>query len=189
MNKDRVILIVTTSLIVLALFFVIDRKNYGNSVESSKMKSNISTETVTQNAEEKLAKVGEVAPNFKLENLDGDFVTLEEFRGKTIFINFWASWCEDCTKEMEALEKLNGNSDIQVLSINVREDYKAIERFVDEKDLDLEILLDKDGSIGLDYLVGKLPTTYVVDPNGILSNKVIGPMNYEIMLREVEKTQ
>ncbi len=186
MKKGRVILIITTSIIALVLFFLIDKKNIGNSVGTTEFVKNENSEVVAEKLGNKFEEFSDIVPNFQLQDVDGNLVSLEDYRGKIVFVNFWASWSEESVDSLDDFAKLNEREDVQVLNINVREDYKAIEKFLDKKNLDLRILVDKDGQIGLDYLVGKLPTTYIIDGEGKLIEKVVEPMDYESMVKKIE---
>lgn len=182
MNKDRLILIVTIVLISLALFFFIDKESIGGPLNWGEVNPNVNSETEIKGAE-----IAGQAPDFSLRNLEGQEVSLSDYRGKIVFLNFWVSWCEDCELEMRHFEKIARKYDqVEVLSINVREDRQAVEKFLAEKDLDLNILLDEDGEIGLDYVVGKLPTSFVIDSRGQVANIITRPMDYNEILREIE---
>jgi len=189
MNKDKLILIATTAIIVVCLFFMLDRKGTGELLGESKkeeegLKKKEKLERLAYEIDDNLSNK---AANFSLSNLHGEKISLDQYRGKLVFINFWVTWSQGARDELMDLEKLEKNEeDIKVLCINVREDKELIENFIEDNDLDLEILLDENGEIGLDYLIGRLPTTYIVDRKGNLVKKIIGPMTYEEMTYEAE---
>lgn len=122
------------------------------------------------------------APNFTLKGLDGEEVSLEDYRGKIVLINFWATWCGFCDAEMPDIQKLSEeNDDLVVLGVDVMEDKKLVEEYIEEGGYDFPILLDEDGEVSRTYLVSGLPTSYFLDENGILLKRVPGMMNYEYM--------
>lgn len=137
---------------------------------------------------------GNRAPDFTLTSLQEEEVTLSDFRGKKVFLNFWASNCPPCREEMPDIEKLHQEfEEIEVLTVNVGESTGKINSFLMETDLQLPVLLDKDNQVAMDYLVRFIPTTYILDEEGIITDKVTGLLTYEQMLEllelEVEQTE
>lgn len=126
--------------------------------------------------------IGKPAPDFTLMNLHGEEVSLSDYKGKIVLINFWATWCPWCLKEMPDMQKLSDeNDDLVILAVDVREDKKAVEKYIEEGGYDFEVLLDEDGEVSMDYLVGGLPTSYFVDRDGILLGGVPQMMTWEQM--------
>jgi peroxiredoxin len=124
--------------------------------------------------------IGKAVPNFSLITLDGNQVSLSDFKGKAVFINLWASWCPPCRLEMPdiqaAYEKYQ-TQDLVVLGINItNQDNLADARaFVEEFKLTFPILLDESGEVsaGLFRLLA-LPTSFFIDSEGILQRIQIG---------------
>ncbi|HTM06890.1 MAG TPA: TlpA disulfide reductase family protein [Verrucomicrobiae bacterium] len=118
-----------------------------------------------------------VAPDFTLENLSGRRVGLKDFRGKVVFLNFWATWCVPCRDEMPQMEALHRefkDRGLAVVAVNFREDKKAVGLFFKELGLSFESLLDPDGEIGERYGAFNLPLTYFVDRQGRFAGKAVG---------------
>lgn len=112
---------------------------------------------------------GRLAPDFTLTNLQGEEVSLSDYRGKIVFINFWATWCGFCDKEMPDFQKLSEeNDDLVILAVDVMEDKKIVENYIEKGGYDFEVVLDEDGKVAMTYLVSPLPTTYFIDKEGIL---------------------
>ena len=112
---------------------------------------------------------GKLAPDFTLKNLEGEEVSLSDYRGKIVFLNFWATWCGWCDKEMPDLQKLyEENDDLVVLAVDVMEDKKIVDKYIEEGGYDFEVVLDEEGKVTMTYLAGNLPTTYFIDKEGIL---------------------
>ncbi|MFW5996115.1 MAG: TlpA family protein disulfide reductase [Halanaerobiaceae bacterium] len=135
-------------------------------------------------------ETGEQAPNFTLENLEGEEVSLDDYRGEKIFLNFWATWCPPCKSEMPDIQKLHeDNENITILTINLQENKNQAETYLQQNDLSFPVLLDTEGEAGNKYLVRSIPTTYIIDKEGIIKDQHIGAMNYETMteIMEVEK--
>lgn len=132
-------------------------------------------------------KQGYPAPDFKLNTLDGKIVQLSDYKGKKVILNFWASWCSPCKTEMPVMENFfqeNKDKDIVLLSVNLtKEDQskKAVKQFADRLHLTFPIPLDEKGEVSDLYQVMTIPTTYFIDAEGILQQKVIGPLNKDLI--------
>ena len=131
---------------------------------------------------------GFLAPDFELTSLDGERLKLSELRGKAVLVNFWASWCPPCRSEMPAMQQIYTDfspDDLVILAVNsTHQDRLAdVENFVSERNLTFPILLDQDGQVSASYQVRSLPTSFFVDPDGIIREVVIGGPMAEALLR------
>ena len=115
------------------------------------------------------------APAFSLRSLSGENVKLSDFRGKTVLIQFWATWCGVCKAEVPSVKSLYENlgSDQVLLAIATHDDPAAVRNFVQEEDIDYPVLLGSRRVIE-DYQVNQLPTAYVVDPAGNIASRDVG---------------
>jgi len=122
--------------------------------------------------------IGKPAPDFQLKNLDGQSISLSDFRGKPVLINFWASWCQPCVYEMpfiqEVFEEWSGQG-LVVLTINIGESPSQVEEFMQSQGLSLPVLLDLKGSIAQKYNIWFIPTTFFLDKDGIIQGIKAGP--------------
>jgi peroxiredoxin len=119
-----------------------------------------------------LLEVGDMARNFYLQNLEGDTVSLEDFRGQPVLVNFWATWCAPCRLEMPALQasqEAYQEDGLVVLAVNDQETPDEIAQFVEELDLSLTTLVDQKGIVSELYNVFNFPTTYFVDGDGVIT--------------------
>jgi peroxiredoxin len=117
------------------------------------------------------------APDFALPGLDGRAVRLADLRGRVVFLNFWATWCEPCKEEIPAMQALAGHladRGLVLLTVNYEERADAVRRFVDETGLTLPVLLDADGSVSRRYGVTGLPASFFVDRRGALVGRLLG---------------
>jgi thiol-disulfide isomerase/thioredoxin len=125
-----------------------------------------------------LAKVPpKAAPDFSLPNIDGQQVSLQQYRGKVVFLNFWATWCVPCREEMPALERLHQTyqaQDLAIISIDLKESADQVKTFFQKHSLSFPALLDQDGSVFRDYLVAGMPTTYLIKRDGTLLARGVG---------------
>ncbi len=120
-------------------------------------------------------------PDFTLPNLDGKKVSLKEFRGKVVFLNFWATWCVPCREEMPAMEKLYQEfkqKNFVVLAVNVKDRKQEAVNFVKELKLSYPIVIDPDAQVGLLYGAWGLPTTYLIGPKGEGLARAWGPAEW-----------
>ena len=130
------------------------------------------------------ASKGDTAYDFYLEDMDGNFVSLSDFRGKKVFLNFWASWCPPCRVEMPHLQEFaEENEDVVVLGVNVTSSESNLDNvkgFVDEFGLTFPNLYGTDDITNL-YDVEFLPTSYFIDSNGVVNESVIGTVTKDIL--------
>lgn len=136
---------------------------------------------------------GNLAPDFELKDLEGNTVKLSDYRGKTVLLNFWASWCPPCRAEMPYMEKLYKKykkDNFEVVAVNMTNTEKSredAEKFVEELGLTFTIPLDEQGVVGADYEVLAYPTSYFIDSDGVIRYKVLGALSEESMEKEIRK--
>lgn len=135
--------------------------------------------------------VGNTAPDFELETLDGDTMKLSDYRGEKVMLNFWATWCPPCRAEMPDMQKFHENKDVTILAVNLtgtpNESEEKIVGFMEELGITFEVPLDEDLAVSNLYQIKPIPTTYMIDSNGRVQNKAFGALNYELMVQEFEK--
>lgn len=132
---------------------------------------------------------GNLPPDFELETLDGEMVKLSDMKGKKVVLNFWATWCPPCKAEMPHMENYyssNAEKDnVEILSVNLttgeNRGVKAVQEFVDAYELTFKIPLDEEGIVGETYQVYSIPTTFMLNTDGTISQKIVGPMDEAIM--------
>lgn len=116
-----------------------------------------------------LPEAGALAPDFALNNLDGETVRLSDYRDRPVLLNFWATWCAPCRLEMPELEKAQADYaaiDLAVLTINQEETAEQVRAFYDEVGLTMTALLDSEGEVGAAYGAFFLPSSVFVGPDG-----------------------
>ncbi|WP_018933458.1 redoxin domain-containing protein [Gracilibacillus lacisalsi] len=135
-------------------------------------------------------EVGNIAPDFELETLDGETVKLSDYRGEPVMLNFWATWCPPCRSEMPDMQRFYQDTDMNILAINLTDTEANVEdvgQFIEEYDLTFTIPLDQGNIVGDRYQIRPIPTTYMLDSNGIIQFNVFGPLNYDQMMLEYNK--
>jgi len=127
-------------------------------------------------------RVGDVAPAFSLKDVTGNTVNLEDFKGKVVFLNFWATWCPPCRTEMPSMERLNEvfhGKDFVMLAVNIeREGNTAVPAFLERNPFSFTILLDLEEKVQQGYGVYRFPETFLIDRNGRVASHYIGAYDW-----------
>jgi thiol-disulfide isomerase/thioredoxin len=126
-------------------------------------------------------EIGALAPPIDAPTLNGDRVNLQALRGGSVVINFWATWCVPCRREMPDLQSLHEETGVPVLAVNLAESPPVVQQWVDEFALTLTVVLDSRGRIAEQYRLRGQPTTYVVAPDGIITHIYYGATTDDIL--------
>ncbi len=121
--------------------------------------------------------MGNEAPELTLPDLEGKSISLKSFRGNVILLNFWATWCAPCKREMPALDKLHNRykkRGFRVIAVSIDNDKAAIEEFLRKIPLSFTILHDMKIEAAKRYKVYAYPTTFLIDRKGTIRKKFIG---------------
>lgn len=138
-------------------------------------------------------KIGDKAPDFTLETLTGETISLHELTGKRVILNFWATWCPPCREEMPEMEKVYKkfkNNDVEIVAVNStvgKETKEKAGEFANKLGLTFKIPLDIKGEVIKQYQIYGLPTSFFIDADGVIRSIYYGPMNLEYMSKELEK--
>ncbi|SEP69602.1 thiol-disulfide oxidoreductase ResA [Piscibacillus halophilus] len=126
---------------------------------------------------------GDQARDFMLERLDnGEDIQLSELEGKGVMINFWATYCEPCKKEMPYMEELYQkyqDEGIEIIAVSVDKNKMVIDNFYNRYDLSFPLVHDKNSTIMELYQVQPLPTSYFINPDGTIERIVKGPLTLD----------
>ncbi|AKS38156.1 membrane-associated thiol-disulfide oxidoreductase [Anoxybacillus gonensis] len=151
--------------------------------------SDMTKETTSQQSSSNIGiDVGEIAPDFELMTLQGEKMKLSQFRGKKVVLNFWASWCPPCRAEMPEMQRFyeQYGQHVAIVAVNLTNKEKnrhVVETFVNQKRLTFDIMLDEQGTVSKTYKVITIPTSYIIDEQGVIRSKHVGPLSYEAMKR------
>ena len=125
---------------------------------------------------------GAKAPDFTLPGLDGKMVSLADQKGKVVFLNIWATWCPPCVDEMPSMEKLHQQlkgEEFRILAVSIdKNGAEAVLPFMKKHNLSFTALIDSKESLKYKYQTTGVPETFIIDRNGIIVEKVIGPRNW-----------
>ncbi len=122
---------------------------------------------------------GNSAPNFQLQSLDGETVSLDGLRGQPVIVNFWATWCGPCRMEMPFIQEVYEDPDwveqgLVILAVNAGESASEARKFMESNKLSFKVLLDADKEVMMMYNISGIPTTYFIDKDGIIRDVKIG---------------
>jgi peroxiredoxin len=135
------------------------------------------------------AQEGRLAPGFNLRDLKGDTITLEQFKGKVVFLDFWAPWCIPCKEELPELDKLYMKFQREgfiVIGIAVDATSEGVAKFLQKVPISFPILLDTKGTVAESYRLVNMPTGYLIGRDGVIHHTYKGFGKDLLMLYEQE---
>jgi peroxiredoxin len=192
--KKGIIFAVLVAMLGFAIYdFVASSKEQANEENQTSQNTNpITEDTSAANLDNPTVglEAGNLAPDFTLETLDGKTVRLSDYRGKTILLNFWATWCPPCRSEMPDMQKFYEDEDVEILAVNLPQQEASMEdvkSFVEEYGLTFPVLLDQNLQVATDYGIQVIPSSFMIDKNGIIQYTALGALNYETMVSELKK--
>ncbi|MCF8000791.1 MAG: TlpA family protein disulfide reductase [Halanaerobiales bacterium] len=163
LSRKKILVVITSLILIVGIWTLI---------------GTFTNETVHSETEVGV-EVGMKAPDFTINNVNGEEVSLSDYQGTKVFLNFWASWCPPCREEMPSIQKLHKNyDDIKVLAVNSGESKEKVLNFLMENNFSFTTLLDKNGKVTTDYLIRGIPSTFVIDKEGIIVRKQRGAITY-----------
>jgi thiol-disulfide isomerase/thioredoxin len=179
LKKIIVLVIIANGLITLGLIsysFFTNRANAGRFVLLEG--TGIFAENPRELKSEVAAELGYLAPDFALRDLSGKTVRLSDFRGQPLLLNFWATWCPPCRKEMPELEKFHQEygEQIVLLGVNWGEEASSIQEFLDGFAIKYPNLLDERGTAFVQYRLTGIPTSFFIDGQGFIRGVWLGPL-------------
>lgn len=181
MGRDAKMLSAVAVAVLLAALALVVFMQLPGSGGGQKAEGSVSIATPT--AKMRSVAAGKVATEFKLRDLGGHEVSLSSMRGKVVFLNLWATWCEPCRREMPSIEKLyeKFGKDKSFVILAVSEDSdgsKAVAPYVKQSGYKFEILLDPRNDVGEAYNVSGIPETFVIDRDGRIVAHHLGPYDW-----------
>lgn len=141
--------------------------------------------TVPAQAADTTAKTlapGASAPEFTLKDLDGKPHKLSDYRGKVVAVNFWATWCPPCRKELPSMERTYQtlkHKNFVILGVEVGEEWDAVQSFLNQVPVTYPILLDKDSAVSQKWKIIGLPATYLIDARGRIVEIINGGRDWD----------
>lgn len=150
---------------------------------SSSSNSDVSANTPDNSNEKAIA--------FTLKDLDGNTVSLSDYKGKKVFLNFFATWCPPCRGEMPDIEKIyeSKKDDLVILAVNVGEDSKTVKDFISKNKYKFKVLLDTKNEASQSYNISSIPVSYFIDRSGNIVSKQVGAMSKEDMQKYIDSVK
>jgi thiol-disulfide isomerase/thioredoxin len=137
----------------------------------------------------------QVAPDFTLKNIDGEEVSLSDYIGKPVVLNFWASWCPPCQEEMpnfnELSQQYEKTGEVAFLMVNLtdggRETIETATGYLNDNDYKMNVIFDVDGQAAKSYNITSIPATFFIDSKGYINNSSVGSLTMTQLEMEVKK--
>jgi len=178
-------------IIILSIFILFGCKD-NRSGDTIKKESKDDIQIQTEQDEEDdggevKVEIGYAAPKFSVELLSGETLKLSDCRGKAVFINFWATWCGPCVREMPDIQKLSDAfpDDLVVIAINCGEKKDKVKNFIDDKGYTFNVGIDEDGKVQGKYPTMGIPYSVILDADGIVAATHLGADMFEVYAADV----
>jgi len=179
MNYDKIIkllwLLLIITVILISAVAVIDRVGHTGPAISQPA---IVTKATTQNDVNIGNRIGFTAPDFTLPTLDKREISLSDYRGRPVILNFWATWCGPCRYEVPAFKAFSEKypeEKVVVIAVNTQDDPDSALGYAKADGLKFVIPVDPTGAVAGLYNIRGLPTTYIIDEKGVIKSIKIGP--------------
>ncbi|MFD2208925.1 TlpA family protein disulfide reductase [Virgibacillus halophilus] len=193
MKKNMIGIAVLVILAAMLVFNLI--QNHSEKKKEEKQVYDVSGDTDAKGAvaypeNATFPETGEKAKDFEVQSLDGKTLRLSDLRGKKVMLNFWATWCPPCKKEMPEIEKFNQKhqDDIEIVAVNIQESGDKVKKFIDQHHYHFPIYLDQNGQVSNEYSIYAIPTTYFIGSDGTFQQpRHSGPMTYSFMVETLQK--
>lgn len=146
--------------------------------------------TLTAAASGPAPRLDKEAPDFRMRGLDGKYYQLSDFRGRPVWINFWATWCPPCRAENPDIEEVyeaNKGDGLVLLAVSIGEDTDTVRGYVERTGLTYTVGLDQTTEIAAQYRIVGIPTHFFVDRDGVLREWRIGSMSKKTMEKKVNE--
>lgn len=137
-----------------------------------------------------ILQVGDKAPDFVLVDMKGEKHQLSDYKGQGVFLNFWGTWCKPCEREFPLMDKHYQEykeKGLEILAVNIGESNFAVQKYVDRKSLGFPVLIDNNKSVMETYNINPLPTTLLINPEGIIEKVITGEMSEETIKAYMEQ--
>ncbi|SEB14126.1 Peroxiredoxin [Thalassobacillus cyri] len=136
---------------------------------------------------------GEQAPDFELETVEGETLRLSDLQGKKVFLNFWATWCPPCKKEMPEMQKFyeEYGDEVEIVAVNAtttETSMDEVKKYLEQEGYTFQVPLDKKNQVSSEYQAITIPTTYFIGTDGVVQQpRQVGPMTYDFMVKMKDK--
>ncbi len=188
MKKNLVIILLPALVVVLAVLGILSFKGSNNN--PSNTTSNVTSLPSNSSDSDSNSEPLKMASDFTLTDLNGKQVTLSELKGKNVFLNFFATWCAPCKKELPEIQKIEKeykDKDLVVYLIDLGEDHDTVKNFMEKNNYTFNVLMDTNSDAGNLYRTTEIPTSLFINKEGKIVQRHAGIMTYEVVKEYVEK--
>lgn len=174
---------------IVSIFLVVSILFLSGCSINSKAPKNTNNKNQNEQVEENVV-ANDKAIDFALKNIDGKEIKLSDYKGKTIIVNFFATWCPPCKAEfpgfIQLVDEYKNDSNVVFVFVNLGEDKKTVEAFLNERNYDIKPLLDKKTDVAALYRVTGIPTTVIIDKEFNIETVHIGFMEKRDLKNYIE---
>jgi peroxiredoxin len=165
-------------LVLIGVNILMSRSEQGDSIPLENIFASLSSKP----------KIGSLVPDFSLKDLDGNSISIRQYRGKPVVLNFWATRCGPCLVEMPLLETVSvmHKNDMVVIAVNIEESSERVTKFVKENKISFPILLDVNGMVADTFKAYAFPATIFIDKEGIIRAQHVGQLNEATLKKNLE---
>ncbi|GGJ95272.1 thiol:disulfide interchange protein tlpA [Lentibacillus kapialis] len=194
--KKVILALIAAAMVGWAVYEYVSPFDEAGNKEGDQAGGNMITSPPKENSEEVVEsdkvglETGQIAPDFELQKLNGEKVSLSDYRGERVILNFWATWCPPCREEIPDFQKLYDNKDVVILAVNMTDTEQSdedVNQFVKNYEMTFPVLMDVNGDIASKYQVRAYPTSYMIDSEGHIQFMAMGAMDYELMEKRLNK--
>src|SRR5262245_2920409 len=129
----------------------------------------------------RIIRIGDPAPDFFIKDEAGQRISLNDYRGKLVFLHFWATWCQPCAEEAPVIDALRKNlqhRNFQVVMISLDTGWSVVKEFTQQHNVGFPVYLDPGRQVADLYGVYALPVTFLIDRNGVIVKRILGPNDW-----------
>lgn len=175
--------------------YALKSMSYGSPVDAALFKlpggvHEVKEFTKWNSARIKKELAGKAAPDLQVMDIQGNLISLSSLRGKTVLLDFWATWCPPCVHDAPALDKLfrtYGGKNLMIIGISVNEEREVVEKFLQKHPHDFPVVLTTENEMPRPYEIGIFPTYIVIAPDGTLTAAMEGDQGFGELRQVIEK--
>lgn len=191
MKKEIIVWALAVALVIAAIFVT---KNYrlstaGQSDTGTSIPTEVRSALAQEGTSSAQSNARSKAPDFTLKDLNGNSVTLESLKGKVVYLNFWATWCPWCVKELpdvETVYKQYKDKDVVILAVDIGESEQDVRNYVNQYKYTFPVLLDTAQDVARQYGARSIPLSVFIDKNGELAQQHLGTMDESQMKANID---
>ncbi len=192
--KNKIIIYISLAIILIICFIIYFKYSNSNEMYSNNKYNNAAIENIDDNNNIDTntnnitnSSTSEIM-DFSLKDINGNNINISDYKGKKVFVNFWATWCPPCNQEIPYINQISkeNQDDIKVITVNLGEGKDTVQKYINQKGYDMTVLLDDKGEVADKYMVYSIPTSYLLDTNGNIVDKHTGTMSMEELKKFME---